>query len=332
MVAPTQSEAAPTTSNAPITASDLPDAVTNDEDGGATADYLMTILEGSQPESVENESEETEAAAPEEQGEEVTDDDSEESDSEDSKSDDEEQPFYEVSVNGTKQKVSLEELRKGYARQGDYTKKSMELAETEKAISTTKAQYVEALTAARTFLSTVDPVIAEGAKIDWSRLANDDPAGYVQKKAAYEQRINQLQYVSQQLHANQQEQHHKYAQAEKTKLLNAVPEWNDQTKWDAETATMTSYLKSVGYTDQELPTFVDHRAFLVARDAAKYRQLIDARKTVAEKKVVQAAVTTRSVKPGNSAPVKTDRAKLLKQRAYASNNLDDITDAVMASL
>ena len=40
-----------------------------------------------------------------------------------------EQELFEVTVNGNKQKVSLEQLMEGYSKGSDYTKKTMELSE-----------------------------------------------------------------------------------------------------------------------------------------------------------------------------------------------------------
>jgi len=64
------------------------------------------------------------------------------------------EPSYEVQIGGQTQKVTLDELRKGYLRQSDYTRKTQELSERVRFAE----QAQQALNEARTFLRDPDRI------------------------------------------------------------------------------------------------------------------------------------------------------------------------------
>ena len=71
-----------------------------------------------------------------------------------------------------------------------------------------------------------------------------------------------------------------------------LPHWRDEKKRAAESEQIAAYLNDLGYTAEELGGLVDHRALLVARDAAKWRAQQRAKSKQAP------TATGKVVKPG----------------------------------
>ena len=60
-----------------------------------------------------------------------------------------EETLYEITVNGQKQQVTLDELMKGYSRESDYTKKTMELGDKRREIETLQGDLAKELEAVK---------------------------------------------------------------------------------------------------------------------------------------------------------------------------------------
>lgn len=79
-------------------------------------------------------------------------------------------------------------------------------------------------------------------------------------------------------------------------LMQALPEWTDSTKAEAEKKAIKADLKARGYTDRDIEALSDHKAVLLARDAMLYRQMKATGSTV--EKQVRAA--PRIARPGTT--------------------------------
>src|SRR5262245_38393081 len=81
------------------------------------------------------------------------------------------EPLHDVTVDGRTQRVTLDELRRGYSRQQDYSRKTAALAEQRRAAETERARLKGALDAFIQDSEMVDPVLADAARTDWEKLA-----------------------------------------------------------------------------------------------------------------------------------------------------------------
>ena len=79
-------------------------------------------------------------------------------------------------------------------------------------------------------------------------------------------------------------------------MQEKLPEWRDAKVKEAESRAIGEYLMSRGYSAEELGELFDHRALIVARDAAKWREHEAARKSAKEKQTPQPPA--RPVRPG----------------------------------
>ncbi len=96
-------------------------------------------------------------------------------------------------------------------------------------------------------------------------------------------------------------------------------------------AELSAYLAERGFTPEELGGVADHRTYLVALDAMRYRKLMKAQKDAAAKKVVSAG---KVQKPGAASDGEAAEGKLaaLKKAARKSGRLDDRAAYVLAAL
>ena len=250
---------------------------------------------------------------------------------EDQPTEDTDDPTVTVKIDGKEVEVKLSELKNGYQRQADYTRKTMELSEQRKAveIETQKAryerqQYADGLQQQAALLQAQ---LQEQNQIDWQKLLQDDPIKYLEQQHLAQQRQAQLQQtlVEQQRvaavnQAEQQQAYQSFLSQQQNELLAKLPEWGDETKAKAEREAIKGFLRDSGYTDQELAAVSDHRNVIVARKAMLYDQMM-AKAQAAAKKVEK--VATKTVKPSAGEPVNLDKRGAAYQKLSKSGSIDD---------
>jgi len=131
---------------------------------------------------------------------------------------------------------------------------------------------------------------------EYQGVTPDDPARYL----AAQQRIGAIQQCLAQNAQAQQQVSAATLQAEHQRLLDAVPEWRDQTKFQEASKQLTSYASTRGFTPAELSGVTDHRYLLVLRDAARAQDLqaqVDTLKAQLEGKTAATLKLVRSAPP-----------------------------------
>jgi hypothetical protein len=247
--------------------------------------------------------------------------------------------LYDVTVNGNKVKVTLDELLKGYSRESDYTQKTQELGNQRRdvesmqenlkseldAVKSSRNKYSEQLGKLVQQLQTED-------NIDWQKLYETDPAEYVKKKAESDARKEQLETAKVEqnkiLFEQKKEQekiYNNYLANERKLLTEKLPVYGDPNKSEEFTKRLTSFAKDKGYTDQEISMMVDHRAIVLLADAYRYNQLKQTK--LNKNKVKNAPKMVKS----NAANVDSDsadqekmntRMKKLKQSGHINDAKD----------
>ena len=291
-----------------------------------TEEAQPTEEEESQPaeedESFEEESEEEEEPEGEEESKETEGEEGEE--------------LYAVTVNGEEVAVSLDELLSGYSRQSDYTRKTQEVANDRKEmealqqqynsevyqIQQERQQYMEALT---NIIAGQGSEIEKFSNINWDELREQDPIEYVTTREQYreaQERIQSLQYQQSQAAQAQQAQmknaRHEMLKVERSKLVDALPEWNEPGTQKELANTLQSYAKTQGFTQEELTELIDHRSILVLLKAQKYDQLqksdVKSKKLKNKPRVIRAGSGTPS--KGSDKSKRTAQMKRLKQSGH----------------
>lgn len=205
---------------------------------------------------------------------------------------------FRVKVDGEEVEVPLDELLKGYSRTADYTRKTQAIAEARKQAEAEAAlareerqRYAQTLEALDANLKQLQP-----PEIDWDRLYQENPVEWVRQREIARSRQEQANWVQAQKQALvERQQQEERAEAEKTlesersKLLEALPEWRDADKARAEKAKIVSYAtERLGFSVEEISDIYDARAVLALRKAMMFDELMSKRDQM-RPKIIQKA-------------------------------------------
>jgi hypothetical protein len=246
----------------------------------------------------------------------------------------EEPPRYRVKVRGQEIEVPLPELLNGYSRNEDYKAKTAEVAEQRRALEARQAEFTARAQKLDQLMQQApyDPVLVEGQKTDWQKLAQEDPATYVQKKAAFEARVSTWQ----QLHAEQQAaamQAHEQRRQQSDALLAAeLPEWRDTAKRGAFAKQLAETLGSYGFSQEEIGGLTDHRVVKVMADLLKAKAAQSARASAETKRTT--SPPARVLQPGAARDSRAPNAsaQALANRARQTARTSDQVAAALAIL
>jgi len=277
------------------------------------------------------EAEEVEEEAPEEEGqaeEETEEEVDEEEAEEETEIVAEEDLKYTIKVDGEEFEVGIDELKNGYQRQADYTRKSQALAEQRKETEQIQSERMQLEQERQMYANGLQMLQEQQTaklkpfeSVDWEALKAEDPYQYMIKKDEYRDAQERVTNIQQQQQLVQQEQNQQaqkarahFVQQEYSKLVEALPEWND--KDSTIKKDVQEYAKSVGFLPEEINQLADHRSVLVIKKAMEYDKLT--KKVAPKKKAVKKVPKVQKSGRGNSKEdaaveaIKKKRARLQK--------------------
>lgn len=251
----------------------------------------------------------------------------------------EDDPVVTVKIDGRDVEVRLSELKNGYQRQADYTKKTMEVAEQRKAADAERTKAFQERQAYAANLQRMQAQL-EGTlqeqqqNIQWEKLLAEDPVEYLKQRHLAESRQAQLnqvlaeqQRVGSQMQAEAEQVRRTHLQAQQQELLAKLPHWADETKAKAEKTALREYLLKEGYDPSTVDSLSNARDVLTARKAMLYDQIMG-KAEVAAKKV--STLPTKVLQPGKG-DANLDRRSSAYQRLGKTGRVEDAA-AVFASL
>lgn len=236
-----------------------------------------------------------------------------------------------IKANGEETTVTLQELRDGFLRQSDYTRKQQELAQERQRleaqfgeINNQREQYGSLLDQQRQQLEALIP-----QEPDWGALAAQSPETYQRQRAAWDQLQGQLNKVKdEQKRVNEerqqtfQSQMAQYLQREQQALLSAKAELADPEKRQAFFTDVATYAQNnYGFSPQELQMVNDHRLWLIAEKARKYDELQSGGQ--AKKGGVKSIPTLKAGQSPNTTP----SSRKLREARSRFNKSGDTRDA-----
>ena len=247
-----------------------------------------------------------------------------------------------IEVDG--EEKTIEELRSGFLRQKDYTRKTQELAEGRKAV---EAQYQE-IERERAEYAQLLPAMAERIQQaaeqepDWDTLYDTDPvmAAKAERQWRKEQeaRTAQLQAVQaeqqrmQQIAAQKQQQmQQSYLEQQRHILPDIIPEWRDKKVAATEATQIRDFLLGEGFSEQDVSGMSNATLVKLARKAMLY----DRGETRAnEVKAKPKKPRTKTLKSGSRAsqPKRTSAAQEAQNRARKTGRVTDAAAAIKALL
>jgi len=334
-----------TEQNSPQAATPATEAATPASDVSYTIDEGVQALQAARAAASEKEApqedgrEEEEVViedgdAPEEQPEESDDLETEEAEVEADEQEPEEEEAdhtkYKVTANGEELEVTMEELLKGYSREADYTRKTMELSEKQKALQQEyEAKEAEAEVKYHKELDQFRSKIMQGlesdAAIDWETLEREDPGQYAALKVKQQERIQALEKMDAQRAEAQQREYQKVLKRERELFAEKFPEIGDPMGENSKAfrEDVTSYLTEAGFNEQEIGGLSDHRTLAMIKDAVEFRKMkADSAKKAEAIKEKKVTPVPKYRKPGTSGSSASEMQRLRQQQRKNPNDLN----------
>ncbi len=298
---------------------------TANEETEATVDEEV-VEDTEEAEEVEEEAPEEEGQAEEETEEEVEEEEFDVVAEEDLK--------YTIKVDGEELEVGIEELKNGYQRQADYTRKSQALAEQRKETESIQSERMRLEQERQMYANGLQMLQEQQAaklkpfeSVDWESLKSEDPYQYMIKKDEYRDAQERVTNIQQQQHLVQQEQAQQaqqarahFVQQEYSRLVEALPEWNDSKSTIKK--DVQDYAISAGFLPEEVNQLADHRSVLLIKKAMEYDKLTT--KVAPKKKAVKKVPKVQKSGRGNSKEeVAAETIKKKRARLQKSGKQDD---------
>jgi len=203
---------------------------------------------------------------------------------------------YEIVLpDGTTAKIPLDELKKGYLRQSDYTRKTQEEsnrvnAKAAEMVAAQERAYQKEAERLRETLQRIEQQFPQEQEPDWAKLAQEDPFSYVEKRAAYDARQKalseareQAQRVAYQQHHQAQQKHMEHVQSEmeavRTHPLFADVASDEKQRGEREVALLKT-AESLGFSQEDFSRVTDHRIYVMLEKARRYDEMIGKAKAV----------------------------------------------------
>jgi hypothetical protein len=315
---------------------------TGDSAGLSEIERLMAVLESGGPDTPEEpeevqeaeeadevvEGQEPEQAELDEETEEVEDsteeveDPTEETESEDAEDEQAEQTFE---ING--EQVGVDELKLGYMRQSDYTKKTQAVAEQRKAVEEQGRQYESTLQA---LLTAAGADLSRFENVDWEQVAVQNPDQYRQAKAVYEQSQQTFNFIKSQAqeHMARMQEQAQTALRDRAReslsiLKSTIPNWSNDLYYkigDYASATL-------GVSAEEFNNTADHRTITALWKAMQFDQ---AKQVTAEKKVKASPNKTLSGKKADAKKVtNAEKYRKSRDRLRKTGSMDAAVEALL---
>ena len=300
------------------------------------SDAISMLLDTDTPQEVE--ASEVQEATPEEATEEVVETETEETEveaaddgqaeTEEDEVEDDGETYFSVKVDGEEYDVNEAELIKSYQLEKTAQKRLQDVAEQRKVVDADKAaieqervKYAQALQQIQIQLATQTQ--GQRTEAQWNELYTEDPLEYVRQRETLRDKQAQLQND----HQEQAEKAQQNLHSQQAKLLELVPEWKNAETASKEKTQLVDYLKSNGFSEQDVAHATDARIISLARKAHLYDNL-QSKKSVVKKKVKGAPKMVRSGQPKG----KIDVAETRKRDAFSRLSSTGSKDAAVEYL
>lgn len=231
-----------------------------------------------------------------------------------------------VTVNVNGEKIALSELKAGYMKQADYSRKTQELGNKRRELEQMTTRVSQSVEAIASLLAKQIPDAPD------TSLAMTDPGRYVREKALYDASMAQINAVIEQANAPKEvvnklndEQRMERLQAEDAKLREAFPHLSDPAKREKFFTDTTRVAQEVGYSLEEIKGVDDHRLFKLAHYARMGMEAEKAKAKVAQKvEKVPPVMPNKRAQPKNAAQIRANQDAMRRLSKSGS-----IHDAVM---
>ena len=244
--------------------------------------------------------------------------------------------LHQVTVNGEKIDVDLEELKAGYQKDADYRRKTEELAIEKRELRAEedrlKNQYSTKMEDLNSLVATLNAEINNDMNSkELDALWEEDPTEAAKVDRRIQKRKNTIQQAQQKLRDHQQAQFQEILREEQKKLHLKHPEIADPIKGATVKSNIMNYLSSKGFSNEDVARIYDSRYFDVIMDGMNYNKSKSVKPGLVSKKVkptkfVKSGI--KSTKEELNSKTRLNQIKTLKK----SGNPKDATDLLLRYL
>jgi hypothetical protein len=244
--------------------------------------------------------------------------------------------LHQVTVNGEKIDVDLEELKAGYQKDADYRRKTEELAIEKRELKAEedrlKNQYSTKMEDLNSLVATLNAEINNDMNSkELDALWEEDPTEAAKVDRRIQKRKNTIQQAQQKLREHQQAQFQEILREEQKKLHLKHPEIADPIKGTTVKSNIMNYLSSKGFSNEDVGRIYDSRYFDVIMDGMNYNKSKSVKPGLVSKKVkptkfVKSGI--KSTKEELNSKTRLNQIKTLKK----SGSPKDATELLMRYL
>jgi len=305
-------------------------------DEQTTGEETETIVDEEVVEEIQEDEVETEEDSVEEETTEEVEETEETVDEVEEEVEEEVEPeTYKVKVNGEEFEVDIDELKAGYQRQSDYTRKSQELAEQRKQTEAINEERIRLEQERQMYANALQMLeqdqqakLKEYESIDWNTLKEDDPYQYMLKKDEYNDVKTSMDNARQQQTIIQQQQQEQamraradFVQDQYTKLIEQLPEWADKNSTVKD--DIRKFAIDSGYSPEEVEQLADHRSVIILKKAMEFDKLTS--KVAPKKKAVKTVPKVQ--KSGRGKPKGEEANQKAKKKRTQLRKSGQVKDA-----
>ena len=244
--------------------------------------------------------------------------------------------LHQVTVNGEKIDVDLEELKAGYQKDADYRRKTEELAIEKRELKAEEdrlnKQYSTKMEDLNSLVATLNAEINNDMNSkELDALWEEDPTEAAKVDRRIQKRKNTIQQAQQKLRDHQQAQFQEILREEQKKLHLRHPEIADPIKGATVKSNIMNYLSSKGFSNEDVARIYDSRYFDVIMDGMNFNKSKSVKPGLVSKKVKPSKFVksgTKSTKEELNSKTRLNQIKALKK----SGNPKDATDLLLRYL
>ena len=244
--------------------------------------------------------------------------------------------LHQVTVNGEKIDVDLEELKAGYQKDADYRRKTEELAIEKRELRAEedrlKNQYSTKMEDLNSLVATLNAEINNDMNSkELDALWEEDPTEAARVDRRIQKRKQTIDQAQKKLRDHQQAQFQEILREEQKKLNLKHPEIADPIKGATVKSNIMNYLSSKGFSNEDVARIYDSRYFDVIMDGMNFNKSKSVKPGLVSKKVkptkfVKSGI--KSTKEELNSKTRLNQIKTLKK----SGSPKDATELLMRYL
>ena len=241
--------------------------------------------------------------------------------------------LHQVTVNGEKIDVDLDELKAGYQKDADYRRKTEEIAIEKRELKSEedrlKNQYSTKMDDLNSLVVTLNAEINNDMNSkELDALWDEDPNEAARVDRKINKRKQSIQQAQQKLREHQNSQFQEVLKGEQKKLHLKHPVLADPIKGNSVKSNIMSYLSSKGFTNDDVARIYDSRMFDVIMDGMKANAT---KPNLVSKKIKPSNVVRSGIKTTKEDVNSQSRLKKINT-LKRSGSTKDATDLLMRYL